>query len=180
MENLQACGMMGDPTIRLCEPLERLKKEHGPLRTQMDKIYAKSLEIEEGDLETGRLIDCMFELREKVVQFVNELEPHSEREEGVLFPMMTNYIGKETGPIAVMEYEHEQAKAHLNLFLKETEGIRPTLTHQNWIQMLNLYNKAYHILKEHFMKEEQILFPMAERLLNTEEKNSLLAKIESI
>ncbi|WP_257985059.1 hemerythrin domain-containing protein [Bacillus sp. T33-2] len=45
-----------------------------------------------------------------VEKFLSDLEPHSEREEGVLFEMMASYIGRESGPIAVMEYEHDQVK----------------------------------------------------------------------
>lgn len=37
--------------------------------------------------------------------------------------------------------------------------------------------EAHHILDEHFMKEENVLFPMAERLLSDGEKEELFARM---
>ncbi|WP_416384100.1 hemerythrin domain-containing protein, partial [Parvimonas sp. M13] len=62
-----------------------------------------------------------------------------------------------------MEYEHEQAKRFLNRFLED--GFPDYL------------QSAVEVLLQHFQKEEQVLFPMAQKLLNEEEKQELLEKI---
>jgi regulator of cell morphogenesis and NO signaling len=43
-----------------------------------------------------------------------------------------------------------------------------------------LIRDAYYILTEHFSKEENVLFPMAERMLTNEEKEELYQKIQQI
>ncbi|ANB59876.1 hemerythrin HHE cation binding domain protein [Anoxybacillus amylolyticus] len=54
--------------------------------------------------------EALLALREHVQSFLANLDPHFEGEAGVLFPMMAKYIGRTPGSIAVMEYEHDQAK----------------------------------------------------------------------
>ena len=102
------------------------------------------------------------------MSFSTNLEFHSAREEDILFRMMEVYLGKNGGPIAVMEYEHEQANGFINTFLSKTEN--QSLTPEEIIENTNLIKDAYHTLLDHFMKEEQILYPMAEKLFSEEEK----------
>jgi regulator of cell morphogenesis and NO signaling len=171
--------MGGSAELPLCPGLERLKSEHGPLRKQMDHFFhtANSIDFTK---EAGELLQPLAELREEILSFTRELDPHSEREEQVLFPMMVKYIGREMGPIAVMEYEHEMAKEHLKRFLEETESPLASWTADDIRQKVGYAQQAYTILSDHFLKEERILFPMAERLLHPEEKEELLRRIGEI
>lgn len=153
-------GMNPEQPI-LCTALAQLKKEHGPLVEKM--LELQQLAAQFVDAEALRKEELLVELQAQTAAFIAELEPHSAREENVLFPMMAQYIGKETGPIAVMEYEHEQAKRLLKRFLED--GFPDYL--QN----------AVETLRGHFQKEEQVLFPMAEKMLSEEEKQHLLEKI---
>lgn len=176
---MHSCGSMlaGNGNTRLCPPLAQLKEEHGPLREQMDAFYKEALELEkleEGDAWRERLES----LNRKVKVFTSRLDPHSEREEGALFPMMAAHIGRETGPIAVMEYEHDQAKLHLRRFAEELGPDASQADSLEKAKRLSSYTrKAYEILTDHFMKEENILFPMAEKLLSDEEKDKLAGLI---
>ncbi|WP_332696082.1 hemerythrin domain-containing protein [Halalkalibacter lacteus] len=180
MENQQLhCGMIGNETSELCSPLKQLKSEHGPLRKQMEELYeyAGSIGIGKSRVTTEWKTQLL-ELREKVIQFTNHLEPHSEMEEGILFPLMANYIGRDIGPIAVMEYEHDQAKSNLNTFLDMTSTVKDNLTRLEAEKIAVFVSNAYLILSEHFMKEETVLFPLAEQTLSTEEKEELRERIE--
>ncbi|KJE26747.1 hemerythrin domain-containing protein [Geobacillus thermoleovorans] len=170
------CHMGGPEGVELCAGLAQLKQEHGPLRVQMEQLLAFAETIGRGT-EISNWREPLAELREKVESFVAALDPHSEREEGVLFPMMAEYIGRTTGPIAVMEYEHEQAKARLSMFLEKTTHLPETVDSEQALTLADAVIEAHHILDEHFMKEENVLFPMAERLLSDEEKEELFARI---
>jgi len=172
------CHMGGPEGVKLCAGLAQLKQEHGPLRAQMEQVFAAAEAIGRG--EDGRnWREPLADLREKVESFVAVLDPHSEREEGVLFPMMAEYIGRTTGPIAVMEYEHEQAKARLALFLEKTAQLPENIDSGQALTLAGAVIEAHHILDEHFMKEENVLFPMAERLLSDAEKEELFARIHA-
>lgn len=167
-----ASAMTGGEQTELCGPLARLKREHGPLREQMNE-FAQLAAFFGKDDDIADWSMLLSELRAKVQAFAERLEPHSELEEGVLFPMMANHIGRETGPIAVMEYEHDRAKENLRKFLElSVPGEAPVLSSQ--AAGIAIYAAAAHeILTDHFLKEENILFPMAENLLSPEEKNLL-------
>ena len=111
------------------------------------------------------------------MSFSTNLEFHSAREEDILFRMMEVYLGKNGGPIAVMEYEHEQANGFINTFLSKSEN--HSLTSEEIIESSNLIKDAYHTLLDHFMKEEQILYPMAEKLFSEEEKELFKQRLYS-
>ncbi len=87
---------------------------------------------------------------------------------------MEVYIGKSGGPIAVMEYEHEQANGFISEFLKNTESSHQTA--DSMINNSNLIKNAYNTLVDHFSKEEQVLYPMAERMFTQEEKRRVQSK----
>ncbi len=169
-------SMLGNTTVHLSEGLQQLKNEHPPLLNKLAELLKLCLEIEDG--ENTR--ENFAKLRPSVIEFFEELEPHSEREEGVLFEMMAAYIGRKSGPIAVMEYEHDRAKTLIGTFLKNTENGPEGYSEAQMKEDTALVKEANYTLVDHFSKEENVLFPMAERMLTQEEKQELLEKIRKI
>ncbi|WP_127580074.1 hemerythrin domain-containing protein [Paenibacillus koleovorans] len=161
----------GNAEIRLCEPLQRLKQEHIPLRMAMDAFYSTAQQLDE---ETGiEQNDLVHTWLDQVADFTVQLKKHSIKEDDGLFPMMANYMGRTVGPIAVMEYEHEQAEHYLQRFLEAAGQGERARKHEE-IRMLAGYAvQAYTILTQHFGKEEAVLFPLAENMLSPEEKQQL-------
>ncbi|WP_335501586.1 hemerythrin domain-containing protein [Neobacillus drentensis] len=166
-------AMGGMPQVELSKGLQQLKSEHPPLLKQLEEMYDLTQKIDQ-DIDIDNNFTALIT---KVSEFKAALDPHSEREEGVLFPMMGVYIGTTSGPIAVMEYEHDQAKANIGEFLKTVEsGLGASEEKKESAQLIQ---NAYFILTEHFAKEENVLFPMAERMLTDEEKEELFQKIQA-
>jgi regulator of cell morphogenesis and NO signaling len=162
----------GMPPAELSAGLAQLKGEHSPLREKLAGLLLLTAKI-----ETEEVAEKIFAaLKSSVAIFKAELEIHSHREEDVLFPMMGEYIGTSSGPIAVMEYEHEQAKALIGDFLKNANNGR--LSTEEMKNAAELVKNAHGILSDHFTKEENVLFPMAERMLSDEEKAELHRKIQ--
>jgi regulator of cell morphogenesis and NO signaling len=168
------CSMMSgsNAQVTLCEPLARLKQEHGPLREQMDAFARAAADIGM-DQEKTDWSRQLAELKEMVDAFVRELDPHSEREEGILFPLMAKYIGRQVGPIAVMEYEHDLAKNNLKMFGEVMEQVKKPVNAERAKEIASYALQAHAVLSDHFMKEENVLFPMAENMLSAEEKEEL-------
>lgn len=164
----------GMPSGELSEGLKQLKSEHPPLLAQLEELYSLTQKIDQEIV----LEESFNELIKKVKEFKAALDPHSEREEGVLFPMMGVYIGTTSGPIAVMEYEHDQAKANIVAFLEKSADVPSSPGEIK--SLAELIQNAYFILTDHFAKEENVLFPMAERMLTDEEKLELYRKIQEI
>ncbi|HEY2420312.1 MAG TPA: hemerythrin domain-containing protein [Neobacillus sp.] len=167
-------AMGGTPQAELSKGLNQLKSEHPPLLAQLADLLQLTEQVaKEVDLEKN-----FSELKIAVGKFKTALDPHSEREEGVLFPMLGVYIGTTTGPIAVMEYEHDQAKSKIKAFHIKAEAAQLSIEEKK--SLAGLIKDAYFILTEHFSKEENVLFPMAERMLTEKEKEELYQKIQEI
>ncbi|MCQ6277348.1 hemerythrin domain-containing protein [Bacillus sp. V3B] len=171
---MQGCpsGLIGNEPVELSEGLLKLVNEHPPLRELLENLSSlcKKVEMEEEKEASFK------QLIEEVIDFSTKLEYHSGREEDYLFRMMEVYIGKESGPIAVMEYEHEQAKGFISKFMQNTKS-PSQLTPDEMVNNSTLIKNAYYTLLDHFAKEEQVLYPMAERMLSQEEKETLTQKI---
>lgn len=168
----------GMPALKA--PLRQLFEEHVPLRRQMDAIYERASEI--GQSQEAGAAERLTALLALVETFDAELLRHSGKEEDLLFPMMARYLGRDTGPIAVMEYEHDQAKHRLRRFLEGSRDLGPSADAQTIREIAGFAAEAVEILMEHFCKEEHALFPMANTMLREQEIDELaeaFARIDS-
>lgn len=80
---------------------------------------------------------------------------HATLEEELLFSALEPHLGDRDGPLAVMIAEHEEMERMLTHIQEEADVNRAIL----WIP------GALRAARSHFRKEEDVLFPMAERLL---------------
>lgn len=175
---MEACmsSMLGNDTFQLCQGLEQLKGEHPPLLNKIDAIVELCIIAE----KQGEVGEDFKKIRPAVIEFAEELHVHSTREEDVLFEMMAVYIGREVGPIAMMEYEHEQAHGLIDRFLENTKSGYESYSAEKVNEDITLLKQAAFTLKNHFAKEENILYPMAENMFSDEEKQELLERILKI
>ncbi|WP_258000384.1 hemerythrin domain-containing protein [Bacillus sp. Marseille-P3661] len=164
--------------IKYSPAIQRLLKEHGPLRDQMASYHKLAVEIKNSNDENTD--ERLKELHAELVTFIEELDPHSQREEDYLFTAMEKYIGRTSGPLVVMEYEHEQAKKNLPMFIEKYESSNFPINTELASVLTQYAIESYHILINHFMKEENVLFPMAETFLSDEEKEELAKKFDSV
>lgn len=84
---------------------------------------------------------------------------HFEREEAVLFPEFETRTGMHGGPTYVMRAEHDQMRDSLN-------AMAAALQHRDAQTYLNLSESLLMLIRQHNMKEEQILYPMADQALD--------------
>ncbi|WP_096156733.1 hemerythrin domain-containing protein [Bacillus sp. FJAT-45066] len=176
---MNQCGLFQQSAqnVPLCEALGILKAEHTPLNEAKANVNSMASQFLEESME-GDYADALLTLRKEVQLFFDSLKVHSEKEEGILFPMMHKYIGKDSGPLVVMEYEHDEAKRNIVSFLEGTDFIAETITEEKFQKLVTHVKEAYEILTAHFMKEEMVLFPMAEQYLTVDEKTELLLKVK--
>lgn len=83
---------------------------------------------------------------------------HFEREEAVLFPEFEARTGMHGGPTFVMRAEHDQMRDSLDAMVS-------ALQRRDGKAFLNLSDSLLILLRQHNMKEEQILYPMADQAL---------------
>jgi regulator of cell morphogenesis and NO signaling len=68
------------------------------------------------------------------------------------------------------------SQSFISEFLKNTEK-HSQRTPNDMIENAALIPNAYYTLSDHFLKEEQVLYPMAEQLFSQEEKEQLKQKV---
>jgi len=82
------------------------------------------------------------------------LEGHAQLEEELLFKNLELHIGP-TGPLAVMRAEHNQIEHSLES-LPDAQSLG---------QAQDLLQKVIAVARNHFAKEEQILYPMIDQFM---------------
>lgn len=83
---------------------------------------------------------------------------HFTREESILFPAFEDRTGMSHGPTAIMRSEHVEMRETL-------QGMEQALAKQDADNYLGLAETMLMLLRQHNMKEEQILYPMADQTL---------------
>jgi hemerythrin-like domain-containing protein len=105
---------------------------------------------------------------------------HHGKEEELLFPMLERKgLPRAGGPIGVMLWEHDKGRALIREMASATDAYRAgdTASGARWALAANGYAD---LLREHIMKENEILFVMAERMLSDAEQRELAAAFEKV
>jgi hemerythrin-like domain-containing protein len=105
---------------------------------------------------------------------------HHGKEEDLLFPLLEKKgILREAGPIGVMLFEHEEGRALMRQMELSADaharGVPAAAGH--WASAAQSYVA---LLSGHIAKENNVLFPMAERLLSDAEQQILAEAFERI
>ncbi|HVO26405.1 MAG TPA: hemerythrin domain-containing protein [Candidatus Margulisiibacteriota bacterium] len=95
-----------------------------------------------------------------------EVGQHFVIEEQALFPLLARYLGEDDGPLAVMNTEHA---AFRELLAALTTAVR---SGQSDAQRARA-GELVQLLRAHIAKEDQVLFPMAARLLSEAEQGDV-------
>jgi len=105
---------------------------------------------------------------------------HHLKEEGVLFVAMTEAgVPVEGGPIGVMLAEHEKGRAFTRGMRDATEKWQAGDVSQLEPVLLNA--KGYStLLRQHIHKEDNVLFPMADRVIPAERQGKIEEEFERI
>ena len=117
-------------------------------------------------------------LREYLVTYVDRC--HNQKEERALFPLLAQRgIPTEGGPVAVMLVEHGQARALVERIDAAAKGYVDG--DRGRLPELEEAFAAYAALnKPHYWKENDILYPLANRVLSPEDAVELVDEIEEI
>ncbi len=99
--------------------------------------------------------------KEASEKFMTETERHFQMEEKVMFVEFENKTGMTQGPTAMMRQEHSQVR---NL-MQQLEEARAS---GNKDKFFGLSETLMILLQQHNMKEEQMLYPMAQQHLSAD------------
>ncbi len=132
-----------EPAVKLTDAL---LGEHGifyALFDQIEAVTAAATSVAQIQGATGTLSAVVLS--------------HANLEEELLFPALEMHIGT-TGPLAVMRSEHDQIE----------QALRQIEAAQNLDDGADCVARALSILRDHFQKEEEVLFSIARQTLDEE------------
>jgi len=150
------------------DPIKKLMDEHRTIERALDALsgFAASLTAPS---ETARADLDGF------VTFIREYADayHHGKEEDMLFTAMAE-AGMPTkgGPIAVMLADHEQGRAYVATLGKVADGSGP-LTDAEMSEVSSAAAGYVDLLRTHIMKEDQILYPMALKVVSAERMEAM-------
>ncbi len=175
-------------------PIEHLLSEHrdimsqvADLRQAISDLSARGEAALPGALPVFRHIGRMME---------TQLALHARKEDETLFPALEAIIGSEDGPTAAMRREHKSIHSQGELLrrtLYELNEVEHPLIVAGAEKMRSLTagggtadsllanaQEIIELLDMHFLKEEQILFPMAQNILDGAQMEEIGKQMEAI
>lgn len=145
----------------MSQAIRILMDEHRSIEHVLDALESFAARVERLDAETQRS-----ELRAFATYFREFADRvHHAKEEDRLFVSMVDHgFPKDQGPIAVMLHEHVLGREHVGSLA--AAGARPGPLSPEECASVRRHAGSYaELLRSHIQKEDQILYPLAERAI---------------
>jgi hemerythrin-like domain-containing protein len=155
-----------DPSLSrekiMSQAIDDLRREHDAILSALDILDRVEAAARQGTAATGDVAAFISFLKE----FVDKC--HHGKEEGMLFPALTGAGASEReASVPALLSEHEQGRA---LIRAMEEASSPMLQPEQFSAAAKAYSRH---LRAHIGKENEVLFPTAEQVLDEGELDSL-------
>lgn len=152
-----------------------LSQEHRVIERVLDALQSAAQTVEAG----GEISPTFFiEATDFIRGFADGC--HHRKEEGVLFKMMAdNGMPVQGGPVGAMLYEHELGRQYTRGLRSAAEQWRAGDASARQRVVENALGYV-HLLRQHIVKEDTILFPMADRAIPFVDHGVVLAGFEHV
>lgn len=170
---------IADPRPRRLRPTDVLKHEHRRIEERLAELSA-ALRLVGDRGPDAELLDRI----ESIASFIdNEMAVHHRKEEEGLFPLLGPHLDASL-PIDAKVADHEDLRIMNGKFKQAIEECRDAGADgagRFAAQMLKGYGLyIVHLVLEHLLKEDQILFLIADRFLTPEQESLALARFRAI
>ncbi|MGH9344393.1 MAG: hemerythrin domain-containing protein [Terriglobia bacterium] len=152
-----------------------LRQEHESIRAMLDFTEGVSGKMSRGEPAPPEVLA-------KVMDFIRLFvdQCHHSKEEEILFPMLEKKgIPTSGGPLGMMLMEHDRARGLIQEMSEAVEAYNPGSQGpgERWTRAAWDYSDLMH---DHFGKEEEVLFRMADNILSPEEQAALASGFERL
>lgn len=154
---------------------QQLKDEHEGIKLMLNIMEAIS-----NNLGKGKELNINH--YEKILEFIKGFTDkcHHGKEEDILFPaLIEKGMFKDGGPIAVMLYEHQSGRDHIKSLSSAFEDLKGG----NKSAIKNIISSSgnyIELLRNHIEKENNVLFLMADKVLNETEQLKIFDAFEKL
>lgn len=156
-------------------PVQILSSEHRVIEIVLDCLEQMAEKV-----HTEKTLD--FGHAQQAVDFIRNFADrcHHGKEEDRLFPAMVRKgVPNENGPIGVMLFEHEQGR---NFVAAMAAAISAHEQGEKDAAELFAFSAEQYVqlLRAHIQKEDQILFPLADRVMTDNDRTELLQQFDIV
>lgn len=147
---------------------------------QVIKRIIAVLNAAAGKLEAGQEVSP--DVFRQAVDFIRTFADrcHHGKEQDLLFPVLEQRgVPRDGGPIGVMLYEHDQGRAFVKQMAEATEAVAAG-NEAAKAELLEGARGYADLLTEHIYKEDNILYPLANRVLSEADQRELLERFEGV
>jgi hemerythrin-like domain-containing protein len=137
-----------------------------PIATLLDEHRTILRVLAEMEQECGRLTGDapLVPFWQRTLRFLEVFDEqlHHDKEEGLLFPALEAAgLSPQSGPTAVLRSEHGRCRLW-------RQGIEQAIERNDSLRLLGAVQGFVDLQRQHVLKENQILFPLARQLLSVE------------
>jgi hemerythrin-like domain-containing protein len=155
-------------------PTDILKSEHRVIEQVLNCLEKMAEDAERGHLDADSAREALDFFR----TFADGC--HHGKEEAHLFPAMeAKGFPRDGGPTGVMLHEHETGRQHVRAMAEAVDA--GASGHPAALEKFSRRAHGYiGLLREHIGKEDHCLFGMANRVLNAQDQQALMAKFHHV
>jgi hemerythrin-like domain-containing protein len=154
---------------------EDLRKEHDAILQMIEATETMAARLARGEMPTDSILAG---LNEFFQLFADRC--HHGKEEEIFFPRLVEKgMPRDAGPVGVMLQEHEMGRELIRRMSQAECDYRAGApgAASTWAQVARSYAA---LLREHISKENDVLFVMADRILNEAEQRELAEAFERL
>jgi hemerythrin-like domain-containing protein len=156
-------------------PTEILKEEHRVIERMLKILNVACEKLEKGE-------HVLLDIFKRAIDFIRVFADrcHHGKEEEILFSLIERRgISKEGGPTEVMRKEHDQGRGFVKALAEAVEKYEQGKEDAKTTIIENA--KSYtRLLARHIPKEDNILYPLADKMLTPQDRKELLKEFEKI
>jgi len=156
-------------------PTDILKEEHRVIKRMLTVLNVACEKLEKGE-------EVSPEVFKKAIDFIRVFADrcHHGKEEETLFPFVEQRgLPREGGPTGVMRMEHERGRNFVKALEEAVEKYKQGDENAKAAIIENARGYTQ-LLAQHIPKEDDILYPLADKVLSHEDQKKLLTKFEEI
>jgi hemerythrin-like domain-containing protein len=145
-----------------------LRSEHRLVEIQLDQLL---------DAVKHPTDDIVSDLRRALAGVQRLLQPHFEKEEGVVYPYVRVQLPE---LLSQLDEQHEYAREVEGHLVELLEAVQGAPNERQRAELVRFAAELYDVIQHHIVDEEDQLLRLADSVLSQEEQTSLTAKMKDL